>query len=409
MAITRLMARASATDRLSALSDDVLLNHIFTKISYKDVVRSSILSQRWRFLWRKISILKFCRQDFEKQRDDMRIQAIINKTLLQLDARLLYFNLRVALDDPKAADINTWIQLAAEKKVKRMEVYISYRDPNTRIDASTIMELGDSFFRCENLTALQLKYINLPMIPNNFGVFRSLKTLYCMGVLNLDDAMFERLMAVCPHLRNLGIGMSEGLRNLNIRSSKLRYLKLKVLSPDLSLQMACPRLIEISLADWGPYPGLKLLQRISRSESIKRITLLNHNTGNAINPGIPSITVVNSFPGLEELTIHGQCFQEMISDVISVPELTLPNLKMVRAHIGPDKDGQTVAFLGFLLRHSPLSVTKVFLPERCPRIMRIKLQDLEKEFSKSRLSTATRRWSMNSIEFCQFCGKFVEY
>ncbi|GLJ17642.1 hypothetical protein SUGI_0307270 [Cryptomeria japonica] len=188
MGMTRLMARASATDRLSALSDDVLLDHIFTKISYTDVIRSSILSQRWRFLWRKTPILKFCRQDFEKQKDD-RILAIINNALLHLDARLLYFNLRIALDDPKAADINTWIRLAAEKKVERMELHISYRDPNRTLNASTIVELGETVF---------------------------------------------------------------------------------------------------------------------------------------------------SFPWLEELTIHGQCFQEMISDEIPVPiaGLTLPNLKMVHAHIG---------------------------------------------------------------------------
>ncbi|GLJ45335.1 hypothetical protein SUGI_0954220 [Cryptomeria japonica] len=398
MAITRLMAGASATDRLSALSDDVLLDHIFTKISYTDVVRSSILSKRWRLLWRKTPILKICRKDFEKEKDDMRVHAIINNALLHVDARLLHLNLGVAFNDPKAVDINTWIRLAAEKQVERMELHISYRHPHT-----TMVELGDSVFRCENLTALLLKRINLPMIPNNFGVFRSLKTLYCLGILNLDDVMFEQFMAICPHLRNLGISCCKALRNLNIRSSNLRYLQLSLLSPDLSLQMACPRLTEIRLTDWGTSPGLKLLQGISRSESIKRITLLNHNTGNAINPGIPSITVLNSFPRLEELTIHGQCFQEMISDEIPVAGLTLQNLKMVRAHIGPDKDGQAVTFLGFLLRNSPLSVTRVFLPERCPRIMQIKLQDLEKEFSKSRLSTVTRRWSMYPNEVCKFC------
>ncbi|GLJ45334.1 hypothetical protein SUGI_0954210 [Cryptomeria japonica] len=242
----------------------------------------------------------------------MRIQAIINNALLHLDARLVYLNLGVALDDPKAVDINTWIRLAAEKKVERMELHISYRDPNATLNASTMVELGDSVFRCDKLTALLLESIILPMIPINFGVFRSLKTLYCVDILNLDDIMFEQFMVVCPHLRNLGIGGCMGLRNLNIRSFNLRYLQLTVLSPDLSLHIACPRLTEISLTDWGPHPGLKLLQGISRSESIKRITLENYNTGNAVNPEIPSITVLNSFPRLEELTIHGRCFQVSI-------------------------------------------------------------------------------------------------
>ncbi|GLJ45318.1 hypothetical protein SUGI_0953980 [Cryptomeria japonica] len=174
MACTRLMARATAKDRLSALSDDILLNHILSEISYRDVVRSSLLSQRWRFLWRKMPSLKFCPEDFEKQKDG-RIQAIINNALVHLDAPLCCLNLQVNLDDPKAAHINTWIRLAAEKQVERMNVHISNKDPKTRLKDSSMVELGDSIFSCENLTVLMVQYVQLPKIPTDFGVFRSLK------------------------------------------------------------------------------------------------------------------------------------------------------------------------------------------------------------------------------------------
>ncbi|GLJ45313.1 hypothetical protein SUGI_0953880 [Cryptomeria japonica] len=389
------MARASAIDRLSALSDDVLLNHILSKISYRDVVRSSLLSQRWRLLWTKIPRLKFCPEDFEKQKDG-RIQAIINNALLHLDTRLSCLELTVALDDPKAAYINNWIRLAAEKQVERMDIHICNRDPKTgkRISngASPMMELGDSIFSCENLTVLTVQYIQLPKIPTNVGVFRSLKALYYFAIPNLDDAMFEGFMDLCPHLQDLWILGCLALKNLIIRSSNLLYILLGALRPDISLQLTCPRLMEISLIDCGQYAGLKLLQGISRVESVKKVILQNYNTGNAVNPGMPSITVLNSFPGLEELTIHGQCFQEMISDEMPIGEVTLPNLKMVRAHIGPDKGAQAVIFWGFLLRNCPLSVTRVFLPKHCPRIMRNNILNLKRDLSKSRLSTATRTW-----------------
>ncbi|GLJ45306.1 hypothetical protein SUGI_0953690 [Cryptomeria japonica] len=352
------MVRASATDRLSALSDDVLLNHILSKISYRDVVRSSLLSQRWRFLWRKIPILKFCSEDFEKQKDD-KIQAIINNALLHLDARLHNLCLQVALDDPKAVDLNNWIRLAAEKQVERMELQITRRDRKMRFKASSIAELGDSIFRCDNLTTIIVNNINFPKVPTNFGTLRSLKTIYCVDIWNVDDAMFEGFMDLCPHLKNLMISSCFGLKNLNLRSFNLTYLNLGILRPDISLEIACPRLMEISLMDFGPFTGLKLLQGISRAESVKKIVLQNYNTGNAVNRGIPSVTVLNSFPMLEELTIHGQCFQEM-TDEISVAEVTLPNLKMVHAHIGADKGGQAVTFLGFLLKNGSLSVTRFF-------------------------------------------------
>ncbi|GLJ45314.1 hypothetical protein SUGI_0953890 [Cryptomeria japonica] len=327
-----------------------------------------------RLWWRKIPNLKFCPEDFEKQNDG-RIQAIIYNALVHLDAPLCCLNLQVNLDDPKAADITTWIRLAAEKQVERMNVHISNKDPKTRLKASSMVELGDSIFSCENLTVLMVQYVQLPKIPTDFGVFRSLKTLYCICMSKLDGPMLEGFIDLCQQLQNLGIRGCMGLKDLNIRSSNLMYIHLGVLKY-ISLQMTCPRLMEISLMECGQYAGLKLLEGISRAESVKKVILQNYNTGNAVNPGIPSITVLKSFPGLEELTIHGQCFQviifytqEMISDEMPIAEVTLPSLKMVHAHIGPDKGAQAVTFLGFLLRNGPLSVTRIFMPKRCPRSM----------------------------------------
>ncbi|GLJ45332.1 hypothetical protein SUGI_0954190 [Cryptomeria japonica] len=285
------------TNRLSALSDDILLKHILSKISYRDVVRSSLLSQRWRFLWKKIPDLVFCCQDFEKQKDD-KIQAIIDNALLHHDARLCWLNLQIAMDDPKTANMNNWIRLAAEKQVERMALLISYRDPKTgeRIENSSMVDIGDSVFKCENLTTLQLKFINLPKIPTDFGVFRYLKTFFCFDMPNVDDATFKGFMDLCPHLRNLGICGCLRLKNLNIHSCILMYLNLGIVRPNMSLQMVCPQLTEISLIDCGRYQGLKLLQGISRGESVKKIILQNYSRGNAVNPGIPSITVVVPLP-----------------------------------------------------------------------------------------------------------------
>ncbi|GLJ45317.1 hypothetical protein SUGI_0953950 [Cryptomeria japonica] len=346
-------------------------------------------------------------EDFEKQKDG-RIQAIINNALVHLDAPLCCLNLQVNLDDPKAADINTWIRLAAEKQVERMNVHISNKDPKTRLKASSMVELGDSIFSCENLTVLMVQYVQLPKIPTDFKFFRSLKTLYCICMSKLAGPMLEGFIDLCPQLQNLGIRGCMGLKNLNIRSSHLVYIHLGVLRPNISLQITCPRLMEISLMDCGQYAALKLLQGISRAESVKKVILQNYSTGNAVNPGIPSITVLNSFPGVEELTIHGQCFQEMISDEMPIAEVTLPSLKMAYAHIGPAKGAQAMTFLGFLLKNGPC-VTRIFLPKRCPRSMRNNILDLQKDFSKSRLSITTKTWSINPKEVCQLCGKYVEY
>ncbi|GLJ45322.1 hypothetical protein SUGI_0954050 [Cryptomeria japonica] len=396
----------SETDRLSALLDNSLSSRILSKISYRDVVRCSLLSKRWRFLWKEMPILVFRWQDFEKQKDD-EICTIICNALFHHDV-LHSFLLKIALDDPKTADLNNWIRLAAEKQVRSIELNISYRDPKTgkRIDNSSMVDLGDSVFSCENLTSLTLQYINLPKVPTDFGIFEFLKTFNFIKNLSVDDTTLEEFIGVCPNLENLEIRSCMGLKNLYIDAPTLMYLSLGNLSPEISLQMDCPLLTEVNLMDCGKYQGIRLLQGISSKESVTVISLQNYSRGKAVNLELPSITVLNGFPELEELIIHGQCFQEMISDEIPVPELTLPKLEMVDAHIGPDNGVQTVTFLGLLLRSSPVNVTRVFLWERCPTIMRKKLQNLKKEFSKSRVSIATRGWSMEWKEHCPLCSRY---
>ena len=99
-------------------------------------------------------------------------------------------------------------------------------------------------------------------------------------------------------------------------------------------------------------------------------------------------------------------------DEISVAEVALPNLKLVRAHIGANKGEQALDFLRFLLKNGPLSVVRVFFQEDCPDNMHNKLLDLEKKFSKSRFSVATRKRSMKGkwlVNFVSSSGRFAEF
>ena len=94
---------------------------------------------------------------------------------------------------------------------------------------------------------------------------------------------------------------------------------------------------------------------------------------------------------------------EMIFDEISVPEVKLPNLKMVQVHIGADWDGQALNFLRFVLKCSIQCSKSFFFQQDSFDNMHDQLLDLDKEFSKSRLYIATRKWSIHEREFCQSC------
>ena len=100
----------------------------------------------------------------------------------------------------------------------------------------------------------------------------------------------------------------------------------------------------------------------------------------------------------------------MISDDISVAEVKLPNLKMVRVHIGAEKATQALNFLAFLLRNAPSSVVSIVFHEACPQIMKKRLSEMKKEFSKSRLIMAPRNGSTEwNRGPCQFCDGINEY
>ena len=154
----------------SIVKDDFPFDSDSLRISYRDIVRSSSLSRRWRLLKRKISILKFHPKDFEKQNDDKIWQA-----LLHLDVRLDCLEINVALDYPKAANLNNWIRLAVKKQVSRMELINLYRDPKRVTGAIKMAKIGKSIFRCQNLSSLSPSLLRFPKIPvNNGRAFRNL-------------------------------------------------------------------------------------------------------------------------------------------------------------------------------------------------------------------------------------------
>ena len=156
----------------------------------------------------------------------------------------------VGLDDPRTVDLNYWITLAAEKQVKHIRVHNLYKDTKVEIGESDTVEIGDSHFRCVNLTALTLNSVNFPKIPSNFRVFRFQRTFYYKGIPNMDDAMLEGFIKLCPYFGNLGIRPCLELTKLNIHSSNLMHLYIGYLSRNFSLQIDCRMLKDFIIYQW---------------------------------------------------------------------------------------------------------------------------------------------------------------
>ncbi|KAH9316510.1 hypothetical protein KI387_025137 [Taxus chinensis] len=367
--MTRQIKRALANDRLSDLPDNLLSHEILPKISFRYAVRCSVLSRRWRFLWKEMPQLHFCCQDFEKQKED-EIQAIIENALEENKSATLHsFQLQIALASTyynlmklnnAHSWVHSWVQRAAQKRVKRITIEFFARDPKNakKFKFSLMFELGDSVLSLMDLC------------PN----------LQILGVRACRE--LRNLKINAPNLQNLSVHNCEELENLKVSAPKLGFLDVGFFRPATSFEVVSLHLTEIKLEQSATTQGLQLLKGISTAESVKKVTLLNRD---GANQDVPSVSVLDSFPSLQELTIHGRCFEEMISVNKVAEGVKLANLKKVHVHIGPEMDEKAVALLGFLLRNCSLNAMRIFLPPRCSKIIQKKLLDLKKEFPESKM------------------------
>ncbi|KAH9309545.1 hypothetical protein KI387_037456, partial [Taxus chinensis] len=321
--------REKHRDRLNQLTDSFIYSEILPIISFKYVVCCSILSSKWRFLWTKMPRLNFSSHDFQNLQPH-KIEEIIDGVLhLHSASTLEIFQVEAFLDDYNSACVCKWIEFAALKGVKNITLcnLVNMNTPGRK----RRMEVPSSLFACNTLIKLEMVDLAFPKIPTNVEGFHYLKTCYLSHILGLNDEALQQLLGLCPLVENLGFEYCGQLRNLIISTPNLRYLSIEYCLKVKSLKTECPQLREIKLANSifredHPWSEFKLLECFSAVESVKSITLINY--GGTYPPPNFNFTVLGCFLHLEELTIHGECFEERFMEEEEEPEdVTFPNLK----------------------------------------------------------------------------------
>ncbi|EOA15188.1 hypothetical protein CARUB_v10028576mg [Capsella rubella] len=179
-------------DRISFLPDDFLL-HILSLLPTKDVLKTSVLSKRWRNLWKLVHKLEYI--DINSNAEHWKIVQFVDRSLLLNKAQVLE-SLHFKLDRQcKDVDIGFWIRFAVERGLRELnfDYCFTIRKPS---------RLPQSLFTCVTLVALKLK--NVSLVDAQFPVcFKLLKTLHLVEVIFRDDESSRKLLSRCPVLEVL--------------------------------------------------------------------------------------------------------------------------------------------------------------------------------------------------------------
>ncbi|XVE50305.1 hypothetical protein DITRI_Ditri01bG0151300 [Diplodiscus trichospermus] len=181
-------------DRISSLPDEILC-HILSFVPSIDSIQTSILSKRFRYLWRSVPVLDF--MDIICPKD--KLEKLVDNALSSHEdlSTVRKFFLRCYISKYSQTTISKWINsaTACASNLEELDLYVRQK-PN--------VYLPSAFFSCQRLKSLGLAgdiiIHNIP--PDLF--FPSLKTIKFMSISIVDDNPLDKLFsAACPKLEIL--------------------------------------------------------------------------------------------------------------------------------------------------------------------------------------------------------------
>ncbi|KAL5547400.1 hypothetical protein UlMin_007087 [Ulmus minor] len=193
--MARKQVQDSNVDRISNLPDSIIL-HILSLLPTVDVVRTSLISKRWRHLWNSVPALEFCDVGVEQKQfynfvNKCLEHRMIGKCRLN-DLGIKRFKLEMHGNGGSSVHADRWLSLAVQQHLEELDLHIEPR-----------IFCKPSFHYCiPSLTVLKL-----------YG-------------LRLDDEVFYNLIMGCPSLKKLFLHHCFGYYDLKVSSLSLKSFEL---------------------------------------------------------------------------------------------------------------------------------------------------------------------------------------
>ncbi|KAL7598088.1 hypothetical protein Lser_V15G23345 [Lactuca serriola] len=234
-------------DLISNMPDSILLLILSLLSSTEEVIRSSILSRRWRYLWTSIPSLdlfsRFHREDKFKKDEfkDFVFWVLANRSV---DLDCLHLG---CFDHYTLSTVRRWIHMAVTRNVKQLQLMFYPEDEDGDV------EIPHCLVTCGSLEILGLnvsyRSLRLPNITG-FQALRHLRLTYVD--LSIDSDLVKGFLESFPLLEGL-IFISCFLNErglLYISCSKLKILRIENENDELmcdSIKICCPKLVDLEL------------------------------------------------------------------------------------------------------------------------------------------------------------------
>ncbi|XP_016444914.1 F-box protein At5g03100-like [Nicotiana tabacum] len=251
---SKIMARGDG-DRLSDLPDAILLHILSMLWNPKEVVRSSVLSKRWQFLWKSVPISLDFETSFGYSEKGIRdFVGSVNRELHYWRSFEKIRKFRVSLYTYKKSyikDIDLWIHFATKvANVEDFTLEIRF--------GGDLYEFPQFAYKNTSLRNLDLRGCNLsPPGSVNWSRLVSLS----LGDLELTDGIMGEVLSGCPNLECLELDSVSGIHRLEISSVKLRELSIREYLNELEILAPYIQTLQIL----GICPDINLQQRNAAS------------------------------------------------------------------------------------------------------------------------------------------------
>ncbi|CAH8338354.1 unnamed protein product, partial [Eruca vesicaria subsp. sativa] len=181
------MRKRDVVDRISELPEPLILK-ILSLLPTKLVIATSVLSKRWRCVWKMVPILKF-----ESKGNVQKFAENVTKSLLSHNS-LEALHLKVN-DRCEDVYIGIWAGIAVTRHVREIELDLHFLcgDP---------IRFPSSLFSLDTLETLKLKHYVLLDISSPVSL-KSLRTLHLHSVVFKDGESIRNLFSSCPNLEHL--------------------------------------------------------------------------------------------------------------------------------------------------------------------------------------------------------------
>lgn len=228
----------SGLDRISGLSEDLLVSIVTGLNSTAAAARTSVLSSRWRRVWTKIPDFIFLDDDSSPDSVDAAITAYSAPAMQRFAVGFEDMSRPVT-----AARAAAWLRFAASRAPREVHVCLPCKEPPPLPEDDVVEDLEVPIFESTLWLNAQFVYdFRLRLPPAAAGVFAELRILSIkLGRVSGGD--LSRVVSLqCPCLWVLELAMLDVDGDISIRSDTLERLGLRVVGVGNRLHVIAPRL-----------------------------------------------------------------------------------------------------------------------------------------------------------------------